>query len=219
MLAYTTVRTEYGGRFSSELGLIMDSQSGEPFSYIYNGDANGDRQSANDLIFVPAAETDVFLTTGNWPLLNAYIEAESDLDAARGDFARRNSTTVPWNTRLDAEFTQGVNTVRGQRLEIEVTMQNVLNFLNDSWGRINIATNNQYRLLDFTGYVTQAQVGSVLAGRVVTADDIGKPIVGFDTENTVDPDNRITEALDGTRTQFASLGSRWQLRFGLRYRF
>ena len=224
VLAYTTFRTEYAGRFSSELGLILDAQSGEPYSWVYNGDANGDAQSGtggrfNDLVYVPAAETDVFLTSQNWPLLDAYLTGEDDLDNARGGFAERNSGRTPWNTRLDLNFTQGVNTVRGQRLEFEVTMQNVLNYLNDSWGRIHVTSFNQVQLLDFTGYVTQAQVGTLLAGRVVTSDDVGKPIVSFDTENAVDPDNRVTEVLTGTRSPLASVASRWQLRFGLRYQF
>ena len=126
---------------------------------------------------------------------------------------------MPWNTRLDLQFTQGVNTVRGQRLEFEMTMQNVLNYLNDSWGRIHVSSFNNYRLLDFGGYVTQGQVGSTLAGRVVTADDIGKPIVSFDSTSPSSPDNRVAALLDGTRTPLASLGSRWQLRFGVRYQF
>ena len=66
VLGYANYRTEYAGRFSSQLGLVLDVRSGEPFSYIYSNDANGDGETSNDLVYVPASERDVFLTSGTY---------------------------------------------------------------------------------------------------------------------------------------------------------
>ena len=62
-LGYANYRTEYAGRFSSQVGVVLDVRSGEPFSYIYTNDANADGETSNDLIFVPATANDIFLTT------------------------------------------------------------------------------------------------------------------------------------------------------------
>ncbi|MDX1420417.1 MAG: carboxypeptidase regulatory-like domain-containing protein [Rubricoccaceae bacterium] len=212
VLAYASYRHEYLGRFSSELGFVLDTQAGEPFSWIYAGDANFDGQSFNDLLYVPAAEDEVFLTSENWNLLDTFIEGTPGLAEARGDFAVRNASRAPWQTRLDLEFNQGITTLRGQRLDLELTLVNVLNFLNDDWGRIRFTSFNNITGLSFQRYIEAGDVGNVVAGRVVTADDLGKPVVSFN-------ESTLSRAFTGDQFGTASLSSRWQLRFGVKYSF
>ena len=89
---------------------------------------------------------------------------------------------------------------------------NLLNALNTNWGVIRFANNAAIPTLSSSGYITTGDVGSLVAGRVVTQDDIGKPIVNFST-------TRINSALTNDRYSTSDLASRWQLRFGLRYSF
>lgn len=212
VLGFLSYGVEYADRFASRFGLVLDSRSGETISWIYNGDANADGQRANDLIYIPDAETDIFLTSGNWALLDAFIEGQPGLADDRGGFAPRNSDRGPWQTRLDAEFTQSVETVRGQRVDFEVTLVNVLNFLNSEWGRIRGTAFNNLFALDFSRYIAASDVGSVVAGRIVSADDIGKPVVAFNERTARD-------AFTGARYTTFDLSSRWQLRFGVKYTF
>ena len=212
ILAFLSYRQTYLDRFSSELGLVMDAQAGEPFSWIYNGDANLDGQRFNDLAYVPATENEIFLTSDNYALFDAFVESEPGLRDARGTVVTRNTSNAPWQTRLDLEFTQGVETIRGQRIDFEVTVINVLNALNPDWGRIRFTNFNNLNLLNFQRYITDSDVGSTVADRVVSADDIGKPVVSFD-------ERTATDALDGSRFGVADLSSRWQLRFGVKYSF
>ena len=212
ILGYLSYTARYAERFSSQVGVFLDTQAGEPYSWIYNGDANGDRQRFNDLAFVPAEETDVFLQSGNWDLLDAFIESEPGLAPYRGAFAERNSSRAPWQTRLDVEFNQGVGTVRGQRLDLELTLVNLLNFLNDDWGRLRGTAFNNLNLFNFESYITEANVGSTIAGRVVSADDVGKPVVRFD-------ERTVRDAITGDAFNTLDLASRWQLRFGVKYSF
>ena len=212
VLGFFNYTARYAGRFSSQIGLLLDTQAGEPYSWIYNGDANGDGQRFNDLVYVPAAEDEVFLTTGNWDLANAFIEGQDGLSRFRGGFAERNSSRAPWQTRLDLEFNQGVETLRGQRVDFEVTLVNLLNFLDSDWGRLRGTAFNNLNAFRFQSYVSEAQVGSTLAGRVVTADDIGKPVVAFD-------ERTVRDQLTGDAFNTLDFASRWQLRFGLKYSF
>ncbi len=211
-LAYANYRLRYADRFSSQLGLVVDVRSGEPFSYIYANDANGDGETSNDLVYIPATERDVFLTGGTYTQLDAYIRSQPGLDGHRGRIVPRNSGRGPGQARVDLEFTQGIETVRGQRIDFEVTLVNLLNALSSDWGVIRFANNAAVRTLGSGGYVTAGQVGQTLAGRIVTQDDIGKPIITF-SEQTVN------DALTNDRFSTSDLASRWQLRFGLRYSF
>ena len=212
VLAYATYRTEYADRFSTQLGMVFDTQTGAPYAWVYGNDANGDVANFNDLIFVPERETDVFLTTDNWDLLDAFIEGEAGLRDYRGGIVARNSSRAPWQTRLDLEVNQGITTVRGQRVELELTLVNALNVLNADWGQQRFVPFNDIPVFSFQRYITDADVGSRVAGRVVTTDDIGKPVIGFDQ-------GLVEEALNGDRYDLSDLSSRWQLRFGVRYTF
>ena len=212
VLSFLSYTTAYADRFTTQLGLFLDTQAGEPYSWIYNGDANGDGQRFNDLAYVPASETDIFLTSDNYDLLDAFIESEPGLEQSRGTFAERNSSRAPWQTRLDLQFNQGVQTIRGQRIDFEVTLVNLLNLLDSDWGRLRGTAFNNLNALRFQDYVEAGDVGSTLAGRVVTADDIGKPVVSFD-------ERTVRDGITGDAFNTQNLGSRWQLRFGVKYSF
>ena len=62
VMAWLSYRKEYleDGRMASQISLFYNGQSGQPFSYIYNGDMNNDGTS-NDLIFVPRTQADINL--------------------------------------------------------------------------------------------------------------------------------------------------------------
>jgi hypothetical protein len=212
VLTYATYRAEYLDRFSTQLGFVLDTQAGAPFSWIYGNDANGDLNNFNDLLYVPADEDDVFLTSDNWDLLDAFIEGEPGLRDFRGRIVERNSGRAPWQTRFDLELNQGITTIRGQRVELEVTLINALNLLNAEWGQQRFVAFNDLPGLTFTRYIEPADVGNVVAGRVVTEDDLGKPVVSFS-------EGLVENTLTGDRYETSELASRWQLRFGVRYTF
>ncbi len=210
-------RAAYGGRFATNVGLILDSRAGNPFSWIYAGNANGDTQSFNDLAYVPASQDEVILTTDNWSALDAFIESEPSLADNRGAVAERNTARTPWQSLVDLQLTQEIQTVSGQKVELTANLLNVLNLLNSDWGRIYFRSNDNQTLLNFYGYVEDGDVGSTIAGQTIAAGDVGKPVVGY-APNTTDRNG------DGTvdRTDLfesTALSSRWQLQLGIRYTF
>ncbi|PEN09300.1 hypothetical protein CRI93_00795 [Longimonas halophila] len=212
-------RIEYLERFATSIGLIYEGRSGTPFSWIYAGDANGDGESFNDLVYVPENENDVVLLSDNWELMDAFIESEDGLNEFRGEFADRNSARDPWENILDLRVNQQIATFQGQRLEVTAVVENVLNLLNDDWGEIQFSgfnNNNAWSVAEDPesggAYVEARDVGREIGGRLLTQDDVGKPFIEFD-EGTVR--DRITEDFLET----SNIASRWRLQLGVRYIF
>ena len=202
---------ESGDRFATSFGVVYDGRSGNPFSYIYFGDANGDGTN-NDLPYVPENERDVFLTSDNWNLLDAFIRGNEALQDARGEFIDRNAARDPWVNILDLSLTQEIATFEGQDIALTANLENVLNFLDEDWGRIRFSGFNEQYAWDFNRYVTEGDVGSNLAGRLVTQDDVGKPVISASEEFLLEP-ALSDEAFD------TAFESRWRLQFGVRYTF
>ena len=212
VLATVNYSLEYLNRFSTTVGLVYEGRSGAPFSWIYDGNANGDTQDENDLVYVPETENDIFLESDNWELMNAFIEGNDALDEARGSVIRRNTDRQPWQNILDVRLAQSFETFDGQRVEFTFDIENFLNLLNDEWGRIRVTSFNNRLAWEFEDYVQPSDVGTELNGRIVTQDDVGKPRVSFDEETA-------REQLDGTGFFLANISSRWRMRLGVRYTF
>lgn len=198
-------------RLATSVGLVYEGRSGSPFSWIYFGDANGDGTN-NDLVYVPEDEGDVFLTTGNWNLLDAFIRGQDALQEARGSFLDRNSARDPWTHLVDLRLSQEIVTFEGQQIELTANLENVLNLIDDDWGRVRFSSFNDQYAWNFERYVTEGDVGGRLAGRLVTQDDVGKPVVTASDRFLFEP----TLSDDVYSTSFAS---RWRLQFGIRYTF
>ena len=93
--------TTFGFFFEVAEGNRFTAAGGNRYSFIYAGDVNGDGQSGNDLIFIPASEDQIKLGTvdedGNfvhdgsqWSGLNSFIEQDVItglfLSKERGDY-------------------------------------------------------------------------------------------------------------------------------------
>jgi len=202
----------YGERFGTTLGLIYEGRSGEPFSWIYDGNANGDTQTFNDLVYVPEDQNDIVLESNNWELMDAFIEGNEALDEARGSVIERNTARSPWQHILDVRLSQSIRTFQGQRIEIIAEAENFLNMLNDDWGRIRNTSFNNITAWGFEGYVTPDEVGTMENGRILTEDDVGKPRVSFEEET-------VRDQLNGEQFFTSDIASRWRARLSIKYTF
>jgi hypothetical protein len=217
ILGELNYRVRFADRFATTVGLIYEGRSGEPFSWVYNGNANFDTEDTNDLVYVPASESEVVLTSENWDLLDSFIEGEEALDDARGSVIRRNTARAPWGNILDLRLTQDVETLRGQRVRFIVDVKNVLNLVGgwvgqDDWGRLFDTSFNSAEAWEFSGYVEEEDVGTQQGGRVLTTDDLGKPIISFN-------ESTVQDVLTGDLYNTENIGSRWRLRLGVKYTF
>jgi hypothetical protein len=193
IMANLTYRYEWKKGWATTMSVFYNGQSGTPFSYVYNGDINGDGETENDLIYIPKDENDIILTTSNYDRLNTWIENDSYLKDHRGQIAERMSSRNPWSHIVDLRFIQEVPIVEGHRVEITFDVLNFFNLLKKSWGRVMFVSNQRYRLLKFEGLDASS----------------GKPKFSFNDNN-----GQLKEPFE-----ISDLASRWQLQMGIRYTF
>lgn len=138
------------GRFGTNIMLLYNGHSGEHYSLSYargKVDANGDTYRGNSLIYIP---TEAEMSTMLWAddtsaaEFNDYIKQDKYLQSHRGEFAERNSHSLPFVHRLDLHIAQSLyldNSGRGRRLELSLDIINLSNLLSRSWGLVHSTTN------------------------------------------------------------------------------
>lgn len=139
---------KFFGDYETRVGLVYEGRSGRPFSYIFNGDANGDSRTLNDLFYVPSGPGDVlFGTIGNNGSFtpNAALEKQffdwlaqhPQLAKYAGTYAPANGFRTGWVNTFDVRITQQLpGFAKGHKSELWLDIQNVGNLLNKKWGRI-----------------------------------------------------------------------------------
>jgi hypothetical protein len=195
-----------GAGLRTTIGFIYNAMSGRPFSYMVDGDVNGDGRTDNDLFYIPKDANDVVLmnSAGSAVLpssdvaysdLMTFINGDEYLSENKGKMSERSGPREPWMHSLDVRFGQEIPLFEGHTLEFTIDILNFLNFLNSDWGWVKTTgTNQTVNLLTF--HSIENTVGS---------PNYGKPRYQWKgISNTYVPDN---------------IESRWQLQFGLRYSF
>jgi hypothetical protein len=145
-----------------QLSAIYLGRSGTPYTFIVNGDANGDGvgnkvgafdRQADDAVYVPRSASDITLVRDSaasatvnvlvparasaYDSLEAYINSQSCLRNNRGRILPRNACTNPWQNILNARVAKTLRLGAGGRdVELIADVFNVLNLLDGSWGLI-----------------------------------------------------------------------------------
>ncbi len=217
VVASISYRKEYANHFASTLSLFYSgsSQTGNPgtalsnYSYIINGDLNGDGNSSTDLMYIYASGADVpftdikdknnnvlFSVAQQQAAYDQFVNSSKYLKNHRGEYAQRNAALLPWYSRLDARFLQdfyinvGENKKRNT-IQFSVDVLNLPNLLNRNWGILKQYTINNP--LKFAGIVN------------------GQPTYNMSQSG----DNLATQAIQNT----LSTSSTWGMQLGLRYIF
>ncbi|NJK98113.1 MAG: TonB-dependent receptor [Bacteroidales bacterium] len=221
IIGFVSYRKDYlGSHMSSHISLFYSGQSGQPLSYIYDGDLNNDGTS-NDLIYVPRSANEINLTAftktvdGNsvtvtpqeqWEQLNAFIENDKYLKNRRGEYAHRNAAnSIPFQHQFDLRLQQEFNLKTGtvdNKLQITFDIINVGNLINKDWGRQYYASNQQISLIRFVGLYDSDPSANVNYSE-------NKPMFNYNG-------NGLT---NGKPYSTSDLGSRWRAQIGVRYIF
>ncbi|MCH2033858.1 MAG: carboxypeptidase regulatory-like domain-containing protein [Tenacibaculum sp.] len=196
---------DFKNNYQLQVSALYTGTSGSPYSVVYQGDVNRDGSSRNDLVYIPANQSEIQLaditdTNGNvlvsaqeqWTRLDNFINNNDYLRENRGSYAERNGGRTPWNHQLDAKFVLNIPFKNNDNLQVSFDVFNVLNLLNKNWGRLVFVpnvVNSNFNLLEFQGVQNNQPIYQF------TLDENAKPWV-----------------LD-------VINSRWKAQLGLKYSF
>ncbi|HZX93367.1 MAG TPA: carboxypeptidase regulatory-like domain-containing protein [Myxococcales bacterium] len=178
------------------VGLSYIGMSGLPYTWTVNGDVNGDGVNGNDLVFVPASQSQITLQNpGQYAALSSFINSQSCLRDAQGGFVARGACRNQWQDFFDTRLSWTSPEFKwGQRIEVQWDIFNVLNLLNPRWGHIDQVANFENAPTAFLRAVGYDQVNR-------------RPVYSFTAPSTIN------------QTVYGPTVSRWRMQFGARYMF
>jgi hypothetical protein len=206
IFASVSYRFDWGmSGLATTVGLFYNGLSGGTYSWVVNGDVNGDGLSDNDLIYVPKDENDIILmsaassgtvlpkTDAAYGQLMSVVNGDDYMKDHKGEVLQRNALRAPWSSQIDLRINQEILTFMGHKLEVTFDVLNLANFLNKEWGWIRTASSNPF----FTTFNSFSPAS--------TGVDAGK--ARYYWPNPADPSTPSNTA------------SRWAANFGVRYTF
>src|SRR5699024_2096067 len=150
------------------ISLVYQGHSGTPIVWLYNGNANGDTQFANDLVYVPheysnptPQQREVILASQNRAKFNAFINSHPGLSKYRGQVVPRYSGRAPFQNFLNLKVSQTIATVNGQSIEFEASIFNLPNLLNYEWGRHDFVSFGEASAWTLQNYVTNDNISDI----------------------------------------------------------
>ena len=174
-----------GKLFGTSIAAFYAGRSGEPVSYLYFGDLNGDGANQNDLMYIPRSASEIKLNplsatstlpalspAEQWDALNTFIENDSYLSGRRGQYAERFGARMPWEHAFDVRLLQdfgGLIGATANKIQLSVDVFNVGNLINKDWGRAYSLGNNASTLINYSssnggGYTFRTPTGGTAYG-------------------------------------------------------
>lgn len=187
-----------GDKWATTFSTFFEYAQGGRFSYTYGGDVNNDGSGANDLIFIPTTTQIGAMNfsgtaadqTVQRAAYDAFINQDNYLSGRRGQYAERYGALAPWRGKWDMKIMQDYN------FNVSSTKKNTI--------QISLDVLNVGNLLNSKWGLVQVPTSVQPIGVAVTA-------------------NVPTYTFNGSQTKTfnydASLVSRWQAQFGVRYIF
>lgn len=188
---------KYGNdKWATTVSTFFEYAQGGRFNYTYGGDINNDGASGNDLIYIPTTaeiSTMIFSGSGQGAAFDNFIKQDDYLNRRRGQYAERYGALSPWRGKWDLKLMQDYNFKISSASEKKNTIQFSVDVLN-----IGNLLNSDWGLIQ----------------QPISVQPIGV---------SVNAANIPTYTFNGTQTKTfsydASLASRWQAQFGIRYIF
>jgi len=208
--AALTWQHNFFGNYATSVSAFYDGHNGQPYSWVFSNDANGDSYSASDLVYIPKVGGDSKVTfapgTSDQVIQQFYdfISNDGYLSKHQGEIAQRNGTRAAWVNEVDLSFRQEIPGIfKGNKGELRLDVYNFLNLLNSDWGQ-------------------QSYVGFPYTRDLATyagVDSQGRYIYTLPTDKSgnYQPEKEII--YDAGRNTKTNVVSRWSAMLTVRYTF
>lgn len=139
-LTALTWQHKFFGDYTTSVSGVWNINSGQPYTWTFANDMNGDGIRGNDVFYVPRPG-DVSFTPGTTQAqidqFYAFIKGNDYLRKHQGGVVSRNGATSSWVNQFDMSFVQEVpGLFAGNKGEIRFDFFNIGNMLNKKWGQI-----------------------------------------------------------------------------------
>jgi hypothetical protein len=204
--ASLTWQHRFFGDYVTSVSAFYDGHSGQPYSWTFGNDANGDSYST-DLVYIPNKGDVSFKTGTSQAAIDQFfnfIQSDSYLKDHQGAIAGRNRATSAWVNQVDLSFRQEVPGIfKGNKGELRLDIYNFMNLLNNDWGQ--------------QSYIGFPYTRTLASYEGVDAD--GKYIYSLPTDKSgnYQPGQKII--YDAGRNTKTNVVSRWSAMVTLRYTF
>jgi len=186
--------------------MYYNGHDGNPYSWVFGGDVNGDAVATDvDLAYIPLENDPIVTykagtTADQIAAFNHLIDSDPYLSPHRGEIAQPNQQNQPWVNQFDIGIQQELpGFFDDNKFVVRMDVFNFLNFLNSDWG--------DQRGLGFFGTRRLANISDVTGGKYVY--DLGTPANPSWTNFTV----RDSSSNPGR------VISRWQALLTIKYEF
>ncbi len=193
---------EFKKKWKTLASLYYEGRSGNPFSYVYSSDLNGDSRADNDLVAVPTGLTDArFDFSGMSAAAQTayfdYINA-SGLSKYAGSYAPKNAFRQPFVNRLDIKLSQTIPVAGPFKLELFADFINFGNFVSKKlfnyYEEPILISNDVFRRLSL------GTASYTAAGKIA-------------------PQANFSSAVPNTNFVLENSQSRWRVQFGAKVSF
>jgi hypothetical protein len=169
VMAAVSYRYEWENNYTTTIGVYYSGLSGQPYSWIIDGDLNGDGQKTNDLAYIPQDENDIILVNSSdavitdknaveYKRLFDFINNDRYLKMRKGQIAERMGARTLWSGQVDLHIGQEIPIISGHKLEVMLDILNVMNMINQDWGWIRtVNLQAASNMLSFYAYDVSSQ--------------------------------------------------------------
>ena len=129
------------------LNLYYSGYSPAGYSYIVDGDLNGDGNAA-DLLYIPNSADELqFVSDADKNAFWKFVEQDKYLSKHKGGYAEAYGARAPWTNRFDARIAEDFSFKTGKQthnFQISVSIDNIGNLINSNWGLTHLSYTGVY---------------------------------------------------------------------------
>lgn len=207
--ASLTWQHNFFGDYATAVSAFYDGHTGNPYSWTFGNDANGDSYSGQDLAYIPRPGDVVFTSSTTQAQIDQFynfIGGDSYLKSHQGRIAGRNRANSAWINQVDLSFRQEIPGIfpDGAKGELRFDIFNLMNLFNKDWGQ------QQYVAFPYN---------RTLANYQGIDPTTGKMIYSLPTDKNGNYQPGGMTYYDGGRDIKTNVVSRWSVMITARYTF